>query len=146
MSVTRGWLVLVVTVVVAGFVGGSMVTHAQPAVAKSGVDEEIRKLLSDRREVLQRLVRVQLEKYQPGRIDLRAIADARRQLLSVELKLNPGRAERVKLLTESLALEKEVEKVVQARHQVGQVGLSDVLQAQALRMQVETQLLRAKRK
>lgn len=141
---SRRLLGIWVLIVVGVGVGGTLVSNAEPPASKDEANKAIRKLLTERRDVLRQLVQVQFEEYRVGKTDLRAIVDARRQLLSVQLELKTGRAERVKLLTDFLALEKEVEAVVRKRHQVGAVGMSDVLQAHALRLDIETQLLRAK--
>jgi hypothetical protein len=108
-------------------------------------DDELRKLLKARYNEVVGEVKGLYQLYMAGRGSIDIFAEAGQRLVQAGLELYDKPAEKVTLLTQYLELTKEVEKLAQARHDAGQVFVTEIHRARYQRLDAEIQLLRAKR-
>lgn len=105
--------------------------------------EELKSLLTERRDTLRQLVTVVGDQYRAGRSSLESVVRASDQLLIAELDLAEGRDSQLGFYKQRVNLLRDFEKVSKTRFQAGQVGQEDVLSVQAARLSAEIELFRA---
>ena len=102
---------------------------------------EIRTLRQERLDVLRKIVELNTEAYRRGEQDIQAVANSQLTMLEAELQLAADQQTRIKVLESTLKLSESILEIAQARTRVGQGRQVDVLEAQALQLQVKATLL-----
>jgi hypothetical protein len=120
------------------------ILDARPMEPAKG-DDELRKLLKERYNAALDEVQVRHKQVLGGIGSVSAMALAGRRLLKARLALCDKPAERVPVYEEHLELAREVEKIQKARHDAGQVSVADWDEARFYRLDLEIELLRAKK-
>jgi hypothetical protein len=120
------------------------VLDAKPMEAAKG-DDELHKLMKERYNAALEEVRVRFKQFLNGIGNPNELGHAGRRLLHARLELCEKAAERVPVYEQHLELARMVEKIQKARHDAGQASVADWDQARVERLDVEIQLLRAKK-
>ena len=108
-------------------------------------DEKLQSLLKQRRDVLREQVKVSTHAYRLGEAAIGPVLAAMSNLVEAELELAAGAQERIALRQKQVQIARDVEKLAQARHQVAEAGIDEVLGARAARLQAEIDLYREKK-
>lgn len=102
---------------------------------------EIRALQLERRDVLRKIVELNMEAYRRGEQDIQAVANSQLTMMEAEFQLAADQQTRIKVLESTLELSENMLEMAQARARTGQGRQVDVLEAQALQLQVKATLL-----
>jgi hypothetical protein len=109
-------------------------------------DDELRKLLIARYNAAVAEMAARFKEFQAGHCSLESMADAARHIVNSGLELSDKPAEQLELREKFLELEKEIEKIAQARFEAGRIPPADLERARYERLDAEVQVLKAKRK
>jgi hypothetical protein len=121
------------------------ILDASPMQPAKG-DDELHKLLKERYNAALDEVQVRLKQFRDVRAgNLNDLGQAARRLLDARLELCANAAERVPVYEQHLEMARTVEKIQKARYDTGQASAADWHQARFQRLDVEIQLLRAKK-
>jgi hypothetical protein len=120
------------------------ILSAKPLEIK-GADGELRRLMKERYNAAVQGARGRWQEFLAGRCSLDGLLPSARQVLDAGLPLNDRAADRIALLAQFAELARDVEKVAQARHQAGQIPITEAAQARYLRLDAEIRLLQARR-
>jgi hypothetical protein len=120
------------------------VLDAKPMEPTKG-DDELHKLLKERYNAALEEVQVRYKQILAGTSNLDELARAGRRLLHARLELCEKAPERVPVYEQQLELARMVEKIQKARHDAGQVSVADWDHARYERLDLEIQLLHAKK-
>jgi RNA polymerase sigma factor (sigma-70 family) len=140
------------SVVLALGVGVALRAHSEPVAARPPapvkeappkIDETIRKLQFQRRDLLRKALEVRSNEFKAGRGTLSAMFDVAKLLLDAELAVARKAEERIAAHAAHLELARQVEKEVEAWFQAGRVNAADHLLAQANRLEAEVGWLKA---
>lgn len=105
-------------------------------------EKSVAELQQQRLAVLQELVNVAFTAYRTGEADIAQGMQAQQQLLNAKLELAEDRESRLKILSESVELAAEWQKVAEARYRAAESSQADVLQCRARRLEAEIALVR----
>jgi hypothetical protein len=103
---------------------------------------EIKILLKERRDTLQKVVESLVAPFQNVRIDFRSLAQAERDLLRATLEVEDGPETRLAALRKYHEIAEAVLKYAERQFKVGTVSQVDVLQAKAGVLEAKIELLR----
>ncbi len=124
----------------------SVVVASQLAVAQEekqpSPDDEIQKLLVERRDTLRQFLAAVETNYKSGNATFADMVDAHNRILGAELEVAATKGERVKLRATQVALMQELEKTANERVSAGIITSDRALLAKAARQQAEIDLLR----
>jgi outer membrane protein TolC len=137
-------------------VSGTTVTRAAEGEEKSPLltgkplridpkDDELQKLLKERYNAAQAGVEVFLKQYQAGVVDLDHVFEASRRLRVARLELCEKPEEKIACLEELVRFMKSIEQLAEGKSRAGVESNVDVMRARYYRLDVEIELLRAKR-
>lgn len=104
----------------------------------------LRELQKERLAVLREIAAQMTASYQAGIAPFERLQKSSRAVLDAELALCESSAERIAVAEKIVALEREAEKNVKARHEVGAGTSDEVLTARAARLEAEITLERLK--
>lgn len=108
-------------------------------------NNDLNRLLEERRDTLQHLVKVNQLRFESGRLDgADDVIRASNLLLEAELDLAASRDERTALHQQLVDNMRKLEAIAEARVRTGQAGTEDHLEAKAARLLAQIQLERAK--
>jgi outer membrane protein TolC len=123
--------------------GATLAAQPKPDAQKeTDKAAEIKKLLKQRRELLQAMVKVLTAQYQLGAIDPERVFRAERDLIKADTELADTPAERTAKLKESLKLAESFVDLIEKRVKVGGATQVDLLQGRAILLEVRIELLR----
>jgi hypothetical protein len=111
-----------------------------PAVRKD--DPEVKKLLTQRRELLRELVKGRCQLFEMGRIPAENVLDAVRKQKEVELELADTQASRIAALEDILRIAAKVDAVAQDRCDQGRMALAGLMEVRDFRLECEINLRR----
>lgn len=119
-------------------------TAVADALPGTAADEPagLRELLTQRRDVLQHVVRIAEEEYLVAGVSLRELVAARDELLQAELALADGADERQTILQTRRDNMLDLEERIVESFRLGHVSQREVLRVRAARLQAEIDLLR----
>jgi hypothetical protein len=103
---------------------------------------QLRSLMEERRDTLDKAVQVLLAQYRVGTVDVERLASAMSRLGEAELDFAKNKDERIAVCRKQVEVCRDFEKICQGRRDAGTVTDADVLQAKAERLKAEIQLLR----
>jgi hypothetical protein len=121
------------------------ILSAKPLKPEPG-DDELHKLLQERYNAAVAEMQDRYREFQAGRGTVEVFGETAQRLVRAGLELSDKPADRIALLTDYVALTKEIEKINQARYDAGRIPHADLEQARYQRLDAEIQLLHAKRK
>jgi outer membrane protein TolC len=138
-------IALSVVLVGLGAVAGLFVSSglAEPTTVVRGPDaEKLTALRKERRDVLRQAVKESEEAYRHGVIPYTSIPRITVNLLNAELDLASDRAARIAIRERAVDQFREIEKAVAERVEAAVADRTDLLEARAVRLQAEIDLLR----
>ncbi len=116
--------------------------QAQPPAKNPAA--EVESLMKERRDALQKLVRILDSQYRMGTVDFNRVASAASKLADMELELAKTKDERIAACRKQVELCRDAEKLCQARVNAGTATEADVYEAKAERLKAEIHLAREK--
>jgi outer membrane protein TolC len=122
--------------------GGTLQAQPKPAPKEPDRVAEIRKLLRERRELLQEIMKVLTAQYQQGVIDAGRLLQAQRDLLKANTDLADDPEARRAGLKECLKMAETVAVSAEKLSRAGTTSKVDALQARAIVLEIRTELLR----
>ena len=138
-GIAIGTLALVIG---AGF--WSLSVNSQQAIAQQKDVAKLTELLQERLATRTEIAKHAAQEYQRGAASLEQLQKAEQARIEAELDLCETAAERIKLLEESVALARTLEKSVLAKFERGIITTVESLQAKANRLEAEIRLERAR--
>ena len=113
-----------------------LAASADDVEPKAGA-EKVKKLQTERRDVLKKLVEARENEFMAGRGTLDVLLGATRDPLQAELELATTPKQRLAAHAARLELAKKIEEVMKNRHDAGRATQADYLQSQAARLDAE---------
>jgi outer membrane protein TolC len=141
----RAWIGCFLVPVLGWFLCTGPAAQAQskpPARGESDQAAEIKKLLKERRDALQEVVKLLMAQYRAGAAGFVGLAQAERDLLKATLDLSDDPKERRAALEEFQKIAVEIVRLTEALVRVGGTTRVDVLQARTVVLEVRIELLR----
>jgi hypothetical protein len=135
----------IVVLLLVGWFCAAGVARAQPKeTSKTAADKtaEIKTLLKERRDTLQKVVERLVAQFQNVRVDFRSLAQAERELLRATLEVDDGPEARLAALRKYHESSEAVFKFAEGQLKVGTVNQVEVLQAKAIMLEAKIELLR----
>jgi outer membrane protein TolC len=145
---------LIAVTVAAGATFSMHVLRATPTTGQAdsqppdgaGKAPRVRALLKDKLATMREIVAWIEKSHQVGRASDEEVLQAKLAVLQAELELAESDRERVTVLEKVVAVQKEIETIVQTHFKAARAGQIDVLRAKANRLDAEIALERAKAK
>lgn len=129
-----------------GGVSGAVVLFAVAMAVQANTKNDstaaIEKLLKQRKDTLQRLLEVTIQKHIEGKAEPASIFRVSGQLTNVELELAKGNKERVALFQRQVNLMEEVLAMAERQHRTKRATLAETLEARAALLQARIDLER----
>lgn len=116
-------------------VGASAQKDPKPA------ETELRKLMTQKRDLLQRRVSMLEQTYLTSDTSHVEVVEAKRDLIKAQLDLAETHSERLEVLTSQLELCRELERVSKSKFQLGDATQAELLHIMANRIDAEIALL-----
>jgi outer membrane protein TolC len=110
----------------------------------SALSEDSRSLLLERLAVLNEIAKLQRTGYQAGQVQFNDVLAAEAEVLAAKRELAQTPAERVAILERMLENARQLEQVVEQLAQAREVSPIDALKANAFRLKVQSDLVRAR--
>jgi outer membrane protein TolC len=124
-------------------------TQAQPKPEPKEASDKaaaVKTLLKERHMLLSKIVAQVTTQYQAGVTDIARVVQAERDLLRASLELEEDLEKRIGLLREGEKTAKEIVALTEARFKAATTTQVDILQAKAVLLDVQIELLRAEGK
>ena len=122
------------------------VMFCQPAASQAEQnaisDNKLNRLLIERRQALRQIVAFVESLHSQGQETLDNVIGARNRLLDAELDIAKTNAERVRIRQEKVKNFRDLEIALTQRYEGGEVTSVEVLEAKAVRLEAEIELLR----
>jgi outer membrane protein TolC len=133
-----------VILLLVGLICRANTARAQPEAPQTVADKkaEIKTLLKERRDTLQKAVGLLVELYRRGAVDLRSIAQAEREALRATLEVDDGPEARLAALKKYHENAIAVLKFSEEGFKAGRSSQVEVLQAKAIMLEAKIELLR----
>lgn len=109
---------------------------------QAAVPDEVRKLMTQRRDVLQLREKTLNELYKAGELGLDAVLRSRDQLWEAELQLAESTEQRVAICEKKVENMRKLEETIKLQFNQGEGQYEAVLEATAARLQAEIDLAR----
>ena len=104
-------------------------------------DSDLRHLRTQRRDTLDKRLKLLQERYRTGQASYQQLVDALTASLEAQLELTEDLEQREKLLEKNVEVQRELEQRLRAEHEAGRTSRADVLTAVAERLAAEIRLL-----
>lgn len=111
-----------------------------PIQFQGGPNEQLRKLLQERYEVLRAAVGLLNQQYSAGRVGILEIRDAIIEMLHAEAEMSSTKTERIKVYEKLVTILQEQDKPLAEAVNAGRVTQMEFLRARASTLQAEIQL------
>jgi hypothetical protein len=108
-------------------------------------DDELTRKLKERHNVAANLLEIRAEEYKRGVRDLSPVLEAARLVVEAKLDLAGDDQARLAVLEQSLEVARLIEARLKTMHEAGLGARSDYCRAQLARLNVEVEILKAKR-
>lgn len=118
------------------------ITESQPQ-KKS---DEVRELLKERHALLVKIADMKANQYKTGRESWKSVLTARMAASKAELEICDTPAQRIDVLRKSLEYAKELQKAAVSQYKAGVLSQAEVLEVEALVLEVRIQLAREEAK
>lgn len=138
-------LLIALVALAVGLPAAIAISGPHQKVGGVGLDQQIRTLLEQRLQLVERVVREVESKHASGTIPFETVLDARKARDRAELDLCTDAAERVKVYEKMVANAKQLEGLITSRVATGTASTTAALRAKVKRIEAEVALLRAKR-